>query len=402
MPTMGDQNDTTGTYRLAVRFGDEILQAGFTTVPNLLLRYQAILGISSSEFNFILQVWYHWWDQKDPYPALGTIAERIGQSRRQVRRYSESLRDKGFLIVRERREPGLGQVTSEYDFTPLLDQLRQLYREEQSVGNNGRTILTAPPRTDSTEGGRTFLTEAPRTSMSSEEYTGNKYPGGNKTQEYKDSINSNSFELDTQVFKNKIRSKFSKKRDSKLQKLASAKKPEPIEPGRSASSFQPVSQVFASRGVGTPPGTGSVAAKNGSESAGGPTTDSKRHPNAEPAPKRPRGRPKSYPVPPDLELFTRDISAEFHDASKLPSNLSFIGRVLHESGLPSSVLYQLMQEARQITKGKGNIEKTSADEPAFRNRVPYWKKTLLDLIEKEGRVVSARRQSSGMQGREAP
>jgi len=107
MPTMGDQNDTTGTYRLAVRFGDEILQAGFTTVPNLLLRYQAILGISSSEFNFILQVWYHWWDQKDPYPALGTIAERIGQSRRQVRRYSESLRDKGFLIVRERREPGL-------------------------------------------------------------------------------------------------------------------------------------------------------------------------------------------------------------------------------------------------------------------------------------------------------
>jgi hypothetical protein len=64
MPTTGDQNETTTAYRLAVRFGDEILQAGFTTVPNLLLRYQAVLGISSSELNFILQVWYHWWDQR--------------------------------------------------------------------------------------------------------------------------------------------------------------------------------------------------------------------------------------------------------------------------------------------------------------------------------------------------
>ena len=107
-------------------------------------------------------------------------------------------------------------------------------------------------------------------------------------------------------------------------------------------------------------------------------------------------------MPPDLDLFIQDISTEFHDASKLPSNRSFIGRVLHESGLPSSVLYQLMQEARQITKAKGNIEKPSADYPGFRNRVPYWKRTLLDLVEKEGRVVSARRQTREMQGTEAP
>ncbi len=100
-------------------------------------------------------------------------------------------------------------------------------------------------------------------------------------------------------------------------------------------------------------------------------------------------------MPPDLELFTRDISTEFHDASKLPSNLSFIGRVLHETGLPASVLYQLMQEARQLTKSRGNIEKPSTDDPGFRNRFPYFRKTLLDLVEKEGRAVAARRGPSG-------
>ncbi len=353
MPTMGDQNETTGTYRLAVRFGDEILQAGFTTVPNVLLRYQATLGISSSEFNFILQVWYHWWDQKDPYPALGTIAERIGQSRRQVRRYSESLRDKGFLIVRERREPGLGQVTSEYDFTPLLEKLRALYREEQAAGNRGRSDLTAPSGTDLTEGGRTFLTEAPRTSMSPEEYTEHKDPDRNKTPGQENPAISNSFELQTQVFKTLAVSKFSKKRDSKVQKSATFEEPEPKQPGRGASSFQPVGRVLASRGIGKPPHKGPVAARNGSGPAADPAPGSGRHPEAGVAPKRPRGRPRSYPVPPDLELFTRDISTEFHDASKLPSNLSFIGQVLHETGLPSaSVLYQLMQEARLLTKSR--------------------------------------------------
>ena len=96
-------------------------------------------------------------------------------------------------------------------------------------------------------------------------------------------------------------------------------------------------------------------------------------------------------MPPDLDLFIQDISTEFHDASKLPSNRSFIGRVLHETGLPSTVLYQLMQEARQLTKRRGNIEKPSADDPGFRNRFPYFRQTLLDLVEKEGRVVAARR-----------
>ena len=52
MSTIGPNlADASSTYKLAVRFGDEILQAGFTTVPNLLLRYQAKLDISSSELN---------------------------------------------------------------------------------------------------------------------------------------------------------------------------------------------------------------------------------------------------------------------------------------------------------------------------------------------------------------
>src|SRR5215217_2204273 len=193
-----NQSETASGYKLAVRFGDEILQAGFTTVPNLLLRYQAKLDISSAELNFTLQVWYHWWDQKDPYPALGTIAERMGQSRRQIRRYSEALREKGYLVVRERRANGLGQLTSEYDFSPLLDQLRDLFRQEEAGQvRDGRSNLSAPPRTDLTEGGRTDLTEGPRSSMTPEEDTEEKDSLSKKTHSNKDSNHSKGFEGQT-------------------------------------------------------------------------------------------------------------------------------------------------------------------------------------------------------------
>jgi hypothetical protein len=104
-------------------------------------------------------------------------------------------------------------------------------------------------------------------------------------------------------------------------------------------------------------------------------------------------------VPPDLELFTKNITDEFHDSSKLPSNLSFIGRVLQESGLAPVVLYQLMHEARTLTKRQGHIEKPSQDDPGFLNKFPYFRQTLLDLVEKEGRPVSARRHNSNDQSR---
>lgn len=108
-------------HRLVVRFGNELLQDGFTSVPNLVLTHYAILGITAAEMMFSIHVWQYWWTEKDPYPALQTIADRMSVSRRQVRNYTQSLKAKGYLVVTERADPNLGQLTSEYDFGPLLD-----------------------------------------------------------------------------------------------------------------------------------------------------------------------------------------------------------------------------------------------------------------------------------------
>lgn len=109
----------------SVRFGSDLMQGNFTVVPNLILDHYAELGIAPAEMLWAIHVWEYWWTGHDPYPALSTVAEKMGVSRRQAQRYAESLREKGFLETNVRVLEGVGQSTNEYDFTPMLRAIRQ-------------------------------------------------------------------------------------------------------------------------------------------------------------------------------------------------------------------------------------------------------------------------------------
>lgn len=113
---MGQRPDA----RLTVRFGDEVLQRGHTAVPNLVMDYYARLGISPAEMLFTIHVWQHWWTARDPHPSLRTIAHKMSLSVRQAKRYVEALERKGFLNVVERFAPHGGQLTNEFDYSPLI------------------------------------------------------------------------------------------------------------------------------------------------------------------------------------------------------------------------------------------------------------------------------------------
>lgn len=133
-------------HRLVIRFGNELLQDGFTSVPNLVLTHYAMLGITAAEMMFSIHVWQYWWTEKDPYPALQTIADRMSVTRRQVRNYTQSLKQKGYLVVNERADPNHGQLTSEYDFGPLLDAVlfvRTLLGKLTPLGSRTQQVALA-------------------------------------------------------------------------------------------------------------------------------------------------------------------------------------------------------------------------------------------------------------------
>lgn len=164
-------NNADSGYKIAVRFGDQVLEAGFTSIPNLVLNHYAELGISPAEMMFTIHMWQFRWTERDPYPSLTTIADKMDVSWRQAHRYANSLKEKGFLIIKQRQQAGRGQVTSEYDFEPLIRAVLKLDKDltVHSVTNLVEEAKTTP-LTKMTGGGMTEVSEAPLTEMSHEEY----------------------------------------------------------------------------------------------------------------------------------------------------------------------------------------------------------------------------------------
>jgi hypothetical protein len=174
IPIKPNANITDSSYKIAVRFGDQVLQAGFTSIPNLVLNHYAELGISPAEMMFTIHMWQFRWTERDPYPSLTTIADKMDVSWRQAHRYANSLKDKGFLNIKSRQEPGRGQVTSEYDFEPLIKAVLEVDKNtgttEADLKKGQVSVPNDTPLTRMTGGGMTELTEAPLTQMSDEEY----------------------------------------------------------------------------------------------------------------------------------------------------------------------------------------------------------------------------------------
>src|SRR5215211_5329629 len=160
-----DRDDDRQKYRITVRFGVELLEDGHTAIPNLVLNHYAKLGISPAEMMFTIHIWQYWWTEKQPYPSLQAVADKMQISRRQVRNYAQSLKEKELLQVHERYVPGLGQTTSEYDFTRFFQRILELAKRPGDT-----------PRKNRSEGGRKEISQAPRNDISSEEYERESYP----------------------------------------------------------------------------------------------------------------------------------------------------------------------------------------------------------------------------------
>jgi hypothetical protein len=139
------------------------MQGRFTAVPNLVMLLYSELGISSLEMMLVLHVWVYWYDhQSSMHPALSTIAERMGMTRRQLCTHVKHLKEKKYkdpdfesqpyLQVHERYASQGGQLSNQYDFTGFLDAVKYLARkkgwlkeEEQQRETPERRETSSPP-----------------------------------------------------------------------------------------------------------------------------------------------------------------------------------------------------------------------------------------------------------------
>lgn len=108
------------------KFGAAV-DGGFLAIPNILLKSQTYLGLTSTNMVVLLNVLAYWWyAEKKPYPRSTTIAKRMGLSPRAVQR---SLRQLQALELLEREKVNGDRTYLNPE--PLVEKLVELIRKDE-------------------------------------------------------------------------------------------------------------------------------------------------------------------------------------------------------------------------------------------------------------------------------
>ncbi|WP_091161967.1 helix-turn-helix domain-containing protein [Paenibacillus sp. 453mf] len=78
--------------KLEIIWGNRLLDEGFTSLPNLLVRNYRRLGIQHGEFGFITVLLSYKHDARDPFPSRKTLADNLDCSEKQIDKWIKALK----------------------------------------------------------------------------------------------------------------------------------------------------------------------------------------------------------------------------------------------------------------------------------------------------------------------
>jgi DnaD-like protein len=124
-----------------VQIWGEILDEGFTSVPNILLRYRSQIGLKPKHIMLIIDIMSFKWDRGSPFPSYSTLSLRGGVEERSIKRITQDLEELGLLVKTPRFDEDTGaQVTTVFDFRPLvqklIDEMNKDQEREEGVSVN--------------------------------------------------------------------------------------------------------------------------------------------------------------------------------------------------------------------------------------------------------------------------
>ena len=150
------QSNQTKLRANEVKWGVELVKAGWTMVPSIILEHQKALGLDPVDMNILLQLARYWWRADNPpHPAIKTIAGCIKKSPSTVQRRITKLKDSGLIEVEHRfDEQHHGQKTSNYRFTGLIEEATKfahlaLEEKEEAKSRKAARLKLKNPRTRS-------------------------------------------------------------------------------------------------------------------------------------------------------------------------------------------------------------------------------------------------------------
>jgi len=128
-----------------VQIWGDVLDEGFTSVPNILLRYRSSLRIKSHHLALIVDIMSFKWDSENPFPSYSALAKRAGMTERRIMQTAQELERLNLLIRTQRFNEDTGvQITTIFDFRPLVQELKgEMCKAEAETGRRSSTAYGA-------------------------------------------------------------------------------------------------------------------------------------------------------------------------------------------------------------------------------------------------------------------
>jgi predicted transcriptional regulator len=124
------------------KWGKPNIDAGWTCIPNILVRRQKTLGLDALDLNILLHLLTYWWeDDNHPHPSKETLAKAIGVSASTIQRRIRAMEQGGLLQRIQRRKADDRSETNLYDLTPLREILEphaELELKERKASHKAR------------------------------------------------------------------------------------------------------------------------------------------------------------------------------------------------------------------------------------------------------------------------
>ncbi len=363
---------------------DETLKAGFTQIPNGILRNRVLSPGAKLVYMGILS---YAWQQGSCFPGQEQLALDLGISKRSVVTHLQELKQAQFLRVQRR---GLGKTNLYFlpRITPVLEpdplpqnnvrsgsaksalqemqnltlaEVQNLRREEYPTKN---TQIEKYPVINSKRGNKQFFSNSNREGGLGE--TSSLAP----TAEFVDNPNPANIPLASSPPKAISESYHPSLEESNLTTTA-----------RPQHGLRRVGESLAQRAADhlqRAPVEPSIVQKSADLGQSGLEDHSTPDPR-KPDPRR-RGRPRKIRTD-YLDAIITDFSNEFHDEHHLPSNLSQARNLLQASGLAEDTFVQYkVYPARSIVREQGNVRKYQGEGSTLRNKMPYFFSCLRDLL----------------------
>ncbi len=113
------------------KWGKNLMNAGWTAFPSIILEKQHALGLDALDINIILYLSTYWWEAENkPHPAKKTIAEALGKTSRTIQRRIAALESVGFMSREFRPDKLRGNKSNKYHFDGLIKASEQFAIEK--------------------------------------------------------------------------------------------------------------------------------------------------------------------------------------------------------------------------------------------------------------------------------